>query len=71
MTRELSDNSVSSMLTVFSGSLSEAERLEYVDAVKCLQQLPPRTPSTAAAGAKSRVSIKQWTDSILSTFNDF
>ncbi|RMZ15510.1 hypothetical protein D0860_01635 [Hortaea werneckii] len=36
------------------GSLSEVERLEYVDAVKCLQQLPPRTPSTAAAGAKSR-----------------
>ncbi|KAI6790804.1 Di-copper centre-containing protein [Hortaea werneckii] len=36
------------------GSLSKAERLEYVDAVKCLQQLPPRTPSTAAAGAKSR-----------------
>ncbi|KAL3425732.1 tyrosinase central domain containing protein [Phlyctema vagabunda] len=36
------------------GSLSEAERLQYVNAVKCLQSLPPNTPASVAAGAKSR-----------------
>lgn len=38
-----------------SGSLSKEERLDYVNAVKCLQELPPRTPASVAAGAKSRV----------------
>ncbi|KAL2208404.1 Di-copper centre-containing protein [Sarocladium strictum] len=36
------------------GSLSKAERLDYVNAVKCLQKLPPRTPASVASGAKSR-----------------
>ncbi|OLN96037.1 Tyrosinase 3 [Colletotrichum chlorophyti] len=36
------------------GSLSQQERLAYVNAVKCLQKLPPRTPASVAAGAKSR-----------------
>ncbi|KAH6653191.1 hypothetical protein BKA67DRAFT_625169 [Truncatella angustata] len=36
------------------GSLSKAERLAYVNAVKCLQTLPPRTPSNVSAGAQSR-----------------
>ncbi|KAK4247294.1 tyrosinase-like protein [Corynascus novoguineensis] len=36
------------------GSLSEDERLAYVNAVKCLQNKPPRTPATVAPGARSR-----------------
>ncbi|KEY67777.1 hypothetical protein S7711_04095 [Stachybotrys chartarum IBT 7711] len=36
------------------GSLSKAQRHDYVNAVQCLQALPPRTPSSVAAGAKSR-----------------
>ncbi|KAM3081244.1 hypothetical protein ACMFMG_005199 [Clarireedia jacksonii] len=36
------------------GSLSKKERLAYVNAVKCLQKLPARTPASVAAGAKSR-----------------
>ncbi|KKY34132.1 putative tyrosinase central domain containing protein [Diaporthe ampelina] len=36
------------------GSLSEAERLDYVNAVKCLQRLPARTPASVAPGARSR-----------------
>ncbi|KAK3319501.1 tyrosinase-like protein [Cercophora scortea] len=36
------------------GSLSKTERLAYVNAVKCLQSLPPRTPASVAPGAKSR-----------------
>lgn len=36
------------------GSLSKAERLDYVNAVKCLQSLPPRTPASVASGARSR-----------------
>ncbi|KAG7151127.1 N-acetyl-6-hydroxytryptophan oxidase ivoB like protein [Verticillium longisporum] len=38
------------------GSLSEEERLSYVNAIKCLQTLPPRTPANVSSGAKSRVS---------------
>jgi tyrosinase len=37
-----------------SGALSKSERLAYVNAVKCLQSLPPRTPAAVAPGAKSR-----------------
>ncbi|KPM45912.1 hypothetical protein AK830_g692 [Neonectria ditissima] len=36
------------------GSLSERERLAYVNAVKCLQHLPARTPANVSLGAKSR-----------------
>ncbi|CAH0045811.1 unnamed protein product [Clonostachys solani] len=36
------------------GSLSKQERLNYIEAVKCLQKLPTRTPQSVAAGAKSR-----------------
>ncbi|KAG6362936.1 hypothetical protein INS49_008031 [Diaporthe citri] len=38
------------------GSLSEAERLDYVNAVKCLQRLPARTPASVAPGARSRIN---------------
>lgn len=37
-----------------SGSLSKSERLAYINAVKCLQRLPARTPADVAPGAKSR-----------------
>ncbi|KAH8646195.1 hypothetical protein BX600DRAFT_390610 [Xylariales sp. PMI_506] len=37
-----------------SGALSEEERLDYVNAVKCLQSLPPRTPANVSSGARSR-----------------
>ncbi|KAH0429210.1 tyrosinase central domain containing protein [Colletotrichum camelliae] len=36
------------------GSLSQQERLAYVNAVKCLQQLPSHTPANVSAGARSR-----------------
>ncbi|KAK3994269.1 putative tyrosinase [Cladorrhinum sp. PSN332] len=36
------------------GSLTKAQRLAYVNAIKCLQSLPARTPATVAPGAKSR-----------------
>ncbi|KAL2165018.1 hypothetical protein VTH06DRAFT_314 [Thermothelomyces fergusii] len=36
------------------GSLSKAERLAYVNAVKCLQSKPARTPASVAPGARSR-----------------
>ncbi|KAH6664819.1 hypothetical protein F5X68DRAFT_237253 [Plectosphaerella plurivora] len=36
------------------GSLSKAQRLDYVNAIKCLQTLPPRTPASVASGARSR-----------------
>lgn len=38
-----------------SGSLTEAERLDYINAVKCLQKLPPRSPARVVPGARSRV----------------
>lgn len=41
--------------TYCSGALTEAERLDYVNAVKCLQGLSARTPESVATGAKSRV----------------
>ncbi|KAK7949298.1 tyrosinase central domain-containing protein, partial [Apiospora aurea] len=36
------------------GSLSESERLDYVNAVKCLQALPARTPAGVSDGTRSR-----------------
>lgn len=36
------------------GDLSVAERKEYTKAVQCLMNLPAKTPSNVAAGAKSR-----------------
>ncbi|KAK2009616.1 Di-copper centre-containing protein [Colletotrichum eremochloae] len=36
------------------GSLSRQNKLEYIQAAKCLQSKPPRTPSSEAAGAKTR-----------------
>lgn len=36
------------------GSLSEAQRKDYIKAVQCLQEKPARTPSTVAPGAKTR-----------------
>lgn len=36
------------------GSLSHEERLDYVNAVQCLQNLPPRTPANVSSGARSR-----------------
>jgi tyrosinase len=36
------------------GSLSRNERLDYVNAVLCLQSLPPRTPANVSSGARSR-----------------
>ena len=39
-----------------SGDLTHQERLDYVDAVLCLQRLPSRTPANVSSGARSRVS---------------
>ncbi|GAB7358402.1 hypothetical protein MBLNU230_g2471t1 [Neophaeotheca triangularis] len=36
------------------GRLSYEEKLDYIQAVQCLQELPARTPSSFASGAKSR-----------------
>ncbi|WDK13942.1 hypothetical protein CGRA01v4_05223 [Colletotrichum graminicola] len=36
------------------GSLSRQDKLDYIEAVKCLQSKPSRTPSSEAAGAKTR-----------------
>lgn len=36
------------------GSLSSQEKLNYINAVKCLQRLPTRTPANVSAGARSR-----------------
>lgn len=36
------------------GSLSHKEQLDYVRAVQCLQDLPPRTPANVSSGARSR-----------------
>ena len=41
-----------------SGDLTHEERLDYVNAVLCLQNLPPRTPVNVSAGARSRVSTR-------------
>lgn len=39
---------------VYRGSLTNSERLDYIDAVKCLQATPARTPASVASGAKTR-----------------
>ncbi|KAL6884773.1 hypothetical protein GGI43DRAFT_305217 [Trichoderma evansii] len=36
------------------GSLTKAERLDYINAVKCLQSLPARSPTSVVPGARSR-----------------
>ncbi|KAJ0122646.1 hypothetical protein J7T55_003161 [Diaporthe amygdali] len=36
------------------GSLNDGEKLEYIDAVKCIQSAPPLTPEAVAPGAKTR-----------------
>ncbi|KAL7917048.1 hypothetical protein ACQKWADRAFT_324968 [Trichoderma austrokoningii] len=36
------------------GSLTKAERLDYIKAVKCLQNLPPHSPASVVPGARSR-----------------
>lgn len=43
-----------STVITHSGSLSKEERLAYINAVKCLQSKPPRTPASVAPGARSR-----------------
>lgn len=40
-----------------SGDLTHEERLDYVNAVLCLQHLPPRTPASVSTGVRSRVSL--------------
>jgi hypothetical protein len=45
-----------------SGDLTHQQRLNYVNAVLCLQHLPPRTPANVSAGARSRVSIRDLTE---------
>lgn len=42
-------------ITYVSGDLTKEERLDYVNAVKCLMKLPAKTPQEVAPGAKSRV----------------
>ncbi|KAH8842525.1 hypothetical protein MCOR02_004694 [Pyricularia oryzae] len=39
----------------YCGDLTKEERLDYVNAVKCLMKLPAKTPQEVAPGAKSRV----------------
>lgn len=36
------------------GSLSRTEKLNYIEAIQCLQSLPPRTPANVSSGARSR-----------------
>ncbi|KAI3544086.1 hypothetical protein CSPX01_05841 [Colletotrichum filicis] len=36
------------------GSLSKSEKLDYINAVKCLQSRPARTPASQSSGAKTR-----------------
>ncbi|KAK4183281.1 hypothetical protein QBC35DRAFT_544200 [Podospora australis] len=36
------------------GSLTRQEKLDYINAVKCLQTLPARTPANVSSGARSR-----------------
>jgi tyrosinase len=36
------------------GTLSKAQRKNYIEAVQCLQEKPARTPSAVASGAKTR-----------------
>ncbi|KAK1513109.1 hypothetical protein CTAM01_00505 [Colletotrichum tamarilloi] len=36
------------------GTLSKSEKLDYINAVKCLQSRPARTPASQSSGAKTR-----------------
>lgn len=44
----------SSRLTILSTTLSNNEKLDFINAVKCLHKKPSRTPASVAPGAKSR-----------------
>lgn len=41
-------------LMMLRSTLSKNEKLNYIDAVKCIHEKPALTPSSIAAGAKSR-----------------
>lgn len=41
-------------LTLYRGTLSYESRLEYINAVKCLQKKAPRTLTSDAPGVRSR-----------------
>jgi hypothetical protein len=41
-------------LILCRSTLSKKEKLNYIDAVKCINEKPALTPSSVAAGAKSR-----------------
>lgn len=36
------------------GTLSKVEKLDYINAVKCLQSRPARTPASKSSGARTR-----------------
>lgn len=38
----------------YRGTLSKKEKKSYIDAVKCLQSKPSKSPASFAAGAKTR-----------------
>lgn len=38
----------------YRGTLSKTEKKSYIDAVKCLQSKPSKSPASFAAGAKTR-----------------
>lgn len=40
--------------TIYRSDFSRDEKLDYIDAVLCLQNKPSRTPSDLVPGAKSR-----------------
>lgn len=40
--------------SISRSTLSKKEKLNYIDAVKCLHRKPALTPSAKSAGAKSR-----------------
>jgi tyrosinase len=41
-------------LTFHRSTLSKSEKINYIEAVQCLAKLPAKTPSSVAAGARSR-----------------
>lgn len=42
------------LLTTYRSVLTSAEKISYIDAVKCLRALPATTPLEAAPGVRSR-----------------
>ena len=42
------------LLICFRSTLLKSEKLNYIEAVKCLAKLPAKTPAAIAKGAKSR-----------------